>query len=235
MDISQNFDGGNIEILSYENPRDIQLQIRKDRKANFSQWFYFRLTGARNQNCLLHIKNIKGTAYPDGFVDYRVLYSYDRKRWFRHDTYINNDSLVIDITPNKDSIYFAYFVPYSMERHNDLIARALGSEYCSYELLGKTLDNRDLDLLTFSKPSDKNKLHYWIIARQHPGEVVGSWMAQGFLRFLLGPTEAGKCTSSRSSPHDCWSPTMLAKNGSLGNTGRRSASPAARTSWTTTR
>lgn len=189
MDISQNFDGGNIEILSYENPRDIQLQIRKDRKANFSQWFYFRLTGARNQNCLLHIKNIKGTAYPDGFVDYRVLYSYDRKRWFRHDTYINNDSLVIDITPNKDSIYFAYFVPYSMERHNDLIARALGSEYCSYELLGKTLDNRDLDLLTFSKPSDKNKLHYWIIARQHPGETMAEWWMEGCIEKLLAPSD----------------------------------------------
>ena len=189
MDISHNFDGGNIEILACESPRDIQLEIRKDHQSNFSQWFYFRLTGARNQNCLLHIRNIKETAYPDGFANYRVLYSYDREQWVRHHTYIDTDSLVIDITPTKDSIYFAYFVPYSMERHNDLIARAIKSECCSYELLGKTLDNRDLDLLTFSKPNDENKLHCWIIARQHPGETMAEWWMEGCIEKLLTPRD----------------------------------------------
>ena len=36
-----------------------------------------------------------------------------------------------------------------------------------------------------------------ITARQHPGEVVGSWAVQGLLRFLLGPTPAAK-TPGRS-------------------------------------
>lgn len=31
-----------------------------------------------------------------------------------------------------------------------------------------------------------------VIARQHPGEVVGSWAVQGFLKFLLGPTPAAQ-------------------------------------------
>lgn len=31
-----------------------------------------------------------------------------------------------------------------------------------------------------------------VIARQHPGEVVGSWAVQGFLKFLLGPSAVAK-------------------------------------------
>lgn len=31
-----------------------------------------------------------------------------------------------------------------------------------------------------------------VIARQHPGEVVGSWAVQGLLRFLLGPTPCAR-------------------------------------------
>eukprot|EP00929_Paragymnodinium_shiwhaense_P088251 TRINITY_DN48532_c0_g2_i1.p1 TRINITY_DN48532_c0_g2~~TRINITY_DN48532_c0_g2_i1.p1 ORF type:complete len:1191 (+),score=234.38 TRINITY_DN48532_c0_g2_i1:174-3746(+) len=31
-----------------------------------------------------------------------------------------------------------------------------------------------------------------VLARQHPGEVVGSWTVQGLIRFLLGPTPVAK-------------------------------------------
>ena len=78
MEITQGFDAGNIEVLSCETADDIRLNIRPDNDSEFYQWFYFRLTGAKQQNCILKIMNAAGAAYPDGFRDYRVCYSYDR-------------------------------------------------------------------------------------------------------------------------------------------------------------
>ena len=123
MQISQNFDGGNIEVVSAESAHDIRLNIRHDQDSEFYQWFYFRLSGARDIACTLKILNAAGAAYPKGFENYRVAYSYDRQHWNRWPTSLANGVLTIEITPEQDSVYFAYFAPYSMERHADLVAR----------------------------------------------------------------------------------------------------------------
>ena len=185
MEISQNFDGGNISVIECERPSNIQLEIRKDQNSNFYQWFYFRLCGAKARNCRLSIVNANSAAYPEGFRNYRILYSYDRKEWLRHDTKLEGSTLRIEITPTRDSIYFAYFIPYSMERHYDLIAGALNYLHCSSELLGKTLDGQDLDLLSFSMGDKTTKQNCWIIARQHPGETMAEWFMEGFIEKLL--------------------------------------------------
>jgi murein tripeptide amidase MpaA len=43
INITSNFDGGNIEIVSASEAGNIQLKIRKDTNAEFFQWFYFRV------------------------------------------------------------------------------------------------------------------------------------------------------------------------------------------------
>ena len=124
MEINQNFDAGNISVIDCNDASNIQLEINRDNNSEFFQWFYFRLSGVKNQQCTLNITNAKSAAYPLGFENYRVLYSYDRKEWCRHDTDLKADVLSIVFTSRHDSVYFAYFIPYSMERHHDLIANA---------------------------------------------------------------------------------------------------------------
>lgn len=185
MHISHNFDAGNIEVIACERADDIQLRIRKDAHSDFYQWFYFRLTGARGQDCTLKILNGRDVAYPDGFRNYRVCYSYDRQQWRRHDTTLEDGVLSIHFTPSQDAVYFAYFVPYSMEQHHDLIARALQSPLVSHELLGQSLDGQDLDLLRFSRADGKTRQRCWIMARQHPGESMGQWWMEGAIEMLM--------------------------------------------------
>ncbi|MCG8503104.1 MAG: carboxypeptidase family protein, partial [Sphingomonadales bacterium] len=79
-----------------------------------------------------------------------------------------------------------YFTPYSMERHHDLIARALRSPLFSHELLGHTLDGQDMDLLKVSSGGDGSKKKCWIIARQHPGETMAEWWMEGAIESVLG-------------------------------------------------
>ena len=47
----------------------------------------------------------------------------------------------------QDSIYFAYFPPYSYARHQELIARTHSKRNVRLEVLGETLDGYDLDVL----------------------------------------------------------------------------------------
>ena len=61
------FDGGNIVALAGSNADEICLEIRSDQSSEFYQWFYFRLSGAKDSRCQIRILNAAGAAYPDGF------------------------------------------------------------------------------------------------------------------------------------------------------------------------
>lgn len=191
MQISQDFDAGNIEVVSADDTNNIQLKIRTDNQSEFYQWFYFRLTGAKNQPCNLAILNAGGAAYPPGFNNYRIVYSYDRVNWLRHPTALAEGVLTIQFTSEQDSVFFAYFAPYSMERHLDLVSNAQLADHCEHRVLGKTVDGQDLDLLVFSNGDQTaDKKTCWIIARQHPGETMAEWWMEGCIEKLLDTSSA---------------------------------------------
>ena len=184
MGIDASFDGGNIEVVDAADVRDIRLRIRKDHQSDFYQWFYFRVSGIRGHGCRISIVNAGGAAFPGGFRDYRVLCSFDRQQWFRHPTRLEDGILRFDFNFDSDAVWIAYFVPYSMERHHDLLARASRSPRCRLTTLGRTLDGQPLDLVRFS--SGKGSRNCWIIARQHPGETMAEWWMEGALEYLCG-------------------------------------------------
>ena len=185
MHISSNFDGGNIICHACDDPSNIRLDIRKDAESDFYQWFYFRLSGGQGQACKMAIENAAGAAFVGGWENYNACASYDRETWFRVPTSYENEQLIIQHTPEHNSVYYAYFAPYSMERHADLIAKTQLDNRVSASVLGQTLDGQDMDLLTIGSPGD-GKRKIWVIARQHPGEIMAEWWMEGFLARLLG-------------------------------------------------
>ncbi len=187
--ISSNFDSGAIEVLSLEQAGDIRLRLRADQgvagDGGFRQWFHFRLHGAAGQAVRLVFENAAEAAYPDGWPDYRCVASYDRRNWFRiRSTRYENGQLIVEHTPERNSIYYAYFEPYSHERHLDLLGRVEMSPFASVSNLGATVEGRDLDLVTVGRTAP-GKLPIWIIARQHPGESMAEWFVEGLLERLL--------------------------------------------------
>ena len=184
MRITHQFDSGNIEIVKADSASDIRLAIRKDNKSDFYQWFHFRLSGVEDVLCTLTIENAGDAAYPDGWYDYRVCASYDRENWFRIDTNYDGKALSWSVEPEADSLYFAYFAPYSMERHADLIAEVALSPLVRTSVLGHTLDGQDLDLVEIGFGAEGRK-KIWLGARQHPGESMAEWWMEGALDYLL--------------------------------------------------
>lgn len=181
--ISQQFDAGAIEIVRAENAGAIELNLRKDSHADFMQWFYFRLQGAARQSCEMHILNAAQATYPQGWDGYQAMASYDRKHWFRVPTFYDGKVLTICHTPEHDSIYYAYFEPYSWERHLDLLGRIDAAPLAQVTDLGSTVEGRDLNVAVIGNPAAAKKI--WIIARQHPGESMAEWLVEGLVEALL--------------------------------------------------
>ena len=184
--ISSQFDAGAIEVVSATSANAIDLNIRKDSHADIIQWFYFRLQGAQGEPCTIRFLNAGQAAYPAGWEGYQAMASYDRVNWFRVPTSYDGKVMTIEHTPAMDSVYYAYFEPYSWERHLELLDRAQMSEHVRMVDLGSTVDGRDLNMLVIGEPSPEKK-KVWVIARQHPGETMAEWFVEGMLDALLDP------------------------------------------------
>ncbi len=186
--IDTQFDSGNIEIKSVEGPSAV-LALKKDNQSDFAQWFHFRVTGAAGRALELKITGLNDSAYPPGWPGFRACVSEDRAFWGRADTTFDKDAdggtLTIRYTPASEIAWFAYFAPYSMERHHDLVAEAAASEGVAYRRLGQTLDGQPLDCLEMGE-GDRQ---VWLYARQHPGESMAEWWMEGALECLTDPAD----------------------------------------------
>jgi len=190
MHIHSAFDSGNIEVIEARED-GARLAIVKDHQSEFYQWFHFRLSGEPGRRYTLSIENLAGSAYPGGWPDYRACASYARgEDWFRLPTRYDVDKGVLTIEAALDQpvMWIAYFAPYSMERHQDLIARTAASPLARHDVLGRTLDGRPLDRFRFGERS-ADKPVVWLTARQHPGETMAEWWMEAALAILTDPAD----------------------------------------------
>ncbi|MFN8770045.1 MAG: M14-type cytosolic carboxypeptidase [Neisseriaceae bacterium] len=195
--VNTKFDGGSIVVVDIKNPKKLQFKIRNDTNSHFAQWFYFQLSNVKDQNLNISFLELANTAYPEGWKNYSVCASYDNEYWFRIPTQFDGNTLRFSISPEHNSIYFAYFEPYSYERHLQLIGTANSSEICSHEILGQTYEGRNIDLLVVGSPNNKFKI--WFTARQHPGETMAEWFMEGLISRLLDD----KDSTSKSLLKNC--------------------------------
>lgn len=193
VSITSNFDSGNIEVVAIkENTANLKIKFEPftegtDKKAH-AQWFYFKAANVRGKECTFRILNAGECSYAPGFTGYRACCSYDGEHWFRTATeYSEKDGVMtIKITPKKDIVWCAYFAPFSYEKHQRLIAKAGSKDGTVVKSIGKTIDGRDIDLITVGT----GKLRAWIQARQHPGETQAEFWMEGFLNRLLDSNDA---------------------------------------------
>ncbi len=188
IQINAAFDSGNIEVLDIAGA-SARLRIPKDHQSEFYQWFHFRVSGAGGRELELKIGDLNGSAYPGGWIDYRACVSEDRSYWGRAETHFDKDedggTLTIRHAPAGDLTWFAYFAPYSLERHHGLVSEAAASEGVEHRCLGLSLDGRPIDCLVMGE----GEIPVWFYARQHPGESMAEWWMEGALQALCDPAD----------------------------------------------
>jgi murein tripeptide amidase MpaA len=189
LSISSNFDAGAIEVVNADDPADIRLRIRPDTQADFAQWFYFRVSGARGERLVMTLENASQCAFPEGWRDYEAVASYDRVNWFRVSTEYDGEVMKIDHTPDFDRIHYAYFEPYSEERHSEFLGAVQQMPLATLTEIGSSVQGRPISILSLGIPDfgdAKPKKNVWIIARQHPGETMAEWFVEGLVKRLAG-------------------------------------------------
>jgi murein tripeptide amidase MpaA len=178
--ISSAFDAGNIRVVK-QSGDTVDLEIVHDHMSDFYQWFHFRVAGGAGRELTLRITNCAGSAYPNGWPDYKAVMSLDRDEWVRiSSTSYADGVLTMKLTPPQDIVWIAYFAPYSMERHHDLVTQTAALPDVAYKSLGKSLDGQDIDCLKIGE----GPLSVWLYARQHPGETMAEWWMEGALEKL---------------------------------------------------
>lgn len=182
------FDSGNIEVLSVDGT-SAKLAITKDHMSDFKQWFHFRVSGAAGEEITLKLTGLNESAYPGGWPGYDACVSEDREYWARASSNFDKDedegTLTIRYTSASGVCYLAYFAPYSMERHHDIVAEAASCEGVELIRLTSTLDGQPLDMLQMGD----GETQVWLYARQHPGETQAEWWMEGALECLTDPTD----------------------------------------------
>ncbi|WP_298636891.1 M14-type cytosolic carboxypeptidase [uncultured Umboniibacter sp.] len=194
--VNSNFDSGNIHLAGESNG-ELLLEIRQDRYSEYFQWFHFSVSGDQGSKLQCCIRNAGQAAYLEGWPDYRVCFSYDRKTWHRLDTNFDGQNLRFETQLEGNTIWFAYFEPFSYERHLELVGRAQQHDEVTHEILGLTLDGRPIDLLQIGTPADAKPI-IWVTARQHPGESMAEHLVEGLLNELLSDSELGKALRSQA-------------------------------------
>lgn len=182
------FDSGNIIVHGIDGAT-ATLGIRKDKDSEFAQWFHFRVAAEAGEEIILKIIGLESSAYPGGWPDYRACVSEDRDYWGRADSRYDKDvdggTLTIHYTPVSGLAWFAYFAPYSMERHHDLVSEIASVEGVDYRCLGTSLEGQPIDCLSMGE----GKTQVWLYARQHPGETQAEWWMEGALDMLTDPAD----------------------------------------------
>lgn len=191
LHISSAFDSGNIVVESIDG-HSATLSIRKDQDSDFFQWFHFRVVGTAGEDAVLRITGLEASAYPGGWPGYAARVSDQRDDiWYtadstHYDPAEDGGTLTIRHLLGDGPLWVAYFAPYSMERHHDLVAQMASHPAVDYRQLGLSLDGQPIDCLELGE-GDKQ---VWLYARQHPGESMAEWWAEGALEMLTDEQDA---------------------------------------------
>ena len=147
------------------------------------------------------IDNAADASYAEAWDESTIFYSNsitDSNSWKRKlDTSYEKDTGHLSWThvhhfddgkSSSPSVYFCYFPPYSYARHLHLIdqcnniKRSIATASLEVYSVGQTIKGCDLDCIQVGT----GRTVCWIIHRQHPGEHMAEYYAEGLLTRLLG-------------------------------------------------
>lgn len=98
-------------------------------------------------------------------------------------TKFDGNVLTINHQPQHNAVFYAYFAPYSYERHLAFIHNIQFSPLVNYASIGQTIEGREIDMLTIGDERE-DALKIWVISRQHPGETQPSFFMEAFISRL---------------------------------------------------
>jgi murein tripeptide amidase MpaA len=197
--IHTDFLGGSLGKVDWVAPAHARCAVQgesdQDGRNRQANWYYFRVDGAKGKELTLDLVDLVGEYnYQAGShavtKDTYPVYSYDDRNW-RHFEAIEWDDkevrLRLRFTPEQDRVWIAHVPPYTNDHLARLIADVAEHPHLHREVVGRTVDGREMLLLTVTDPQipPVKKKVVWLMFRQHSWETGSSWAGEGALRYLL--------------------------------------------------
>lgn len=160
--------------LDPENPANPKL-------APSGRWFYFMMTGVKDKKITMQFHNSDPK---------RPFYSYDNREFVRFTPEEAPEYRKVTKTFGHDTVYIAYFPPYTVSYLDSRIAEWSKKEYVDVRSIGKSEHGREMPLLTVTEPnpdlSDKKKHVVYIHGRIHTSEAPASWHLDKLIDLIVG-------------------------------------------------
>jgi|GEM_PF-5096381 len=198
--IDADFPGGAVADVRFRDQNSIRFAAPLDGSPQ-SLWFYFRIRGAKGKPlnlCQDHLEQVLGV-FESGTYDLvqPVIREGEEGEWVRipkEQTQFSANPLEFRfrVTPNHNTIYIAFCYPYTLMHLQHFIA-GRQSPYYKQSTLGKTKEGRDFPVMLIGDmESVTDKQLVVCLARQHAGEVSGSFVVEGIMAEALAETERGR-------------------------------------------
>lgn len=193
------FEGGSIGLIEKLGETQFRVHVRGQQdergRNRAATWYCFRMDNVQGRDLTITITDFIGE-YNDrpGSVPMndkiRPAMSEDGRSW-GHATDMTWDSekkeATLRLKPNQDSVWLATQPLYPHSRLLSLIDELSRSPHARIEVIGKSVQGRDLHLVTitdWNKP-DAAKKTIWLQARQHAWEGGTSFVAEGAMKFAV--------------------------------------------------
>jgi len=201
MTLTTDFEGGSLgKVIRVTDTytRCILLgevdQLGRNRQVS---WYYFRIDGAPASELTIDFTDLAGeyNSRPGNHAvtpDTPPVYSYDGCHWThvgKANWHAFEGSMRLRIKPAKSRLWIAHVAPYTTRHLAQLLEEIKGAHALEYQVIGKSVQGRDIPMLTITDPgtAQKQKKVVWLMFRQHAWEAGSSWAGEGAIRFLLSP------------------------------------------------
>lgn len=187
------FDSGGAVSLDVDDTND-HIEITHDDEHGYDDpLMHFRVDDAEGVNISFTVTDLADRRMPS---EYRMYYSDTSTPggWKRFDGTVGGGW---SHTFDDDTVYVASWLPYPYQSAIDLINQATASPYGETEVIGRSAEEK-LDMHAIRLMGDgvdpSNAEHITAMARQHPGESLGSYHLEAGFNWILDRLESGDFT-----------------------------------------
>lgn len=190
--VRADFSGANLLTWVERKTNEFDITLRKDNGEHPYQWYLFGIEAPVGEKLTFHIVGAGASAAPNAWQFALPVVSHDGgASWERvTDTQYADGIYRFSLFTQAEQELIAYNPVYGLQRWLWFVdSISVHPRVRAVQEIGKSINGNPLHMLWISDPRTES-MHalptVWIIARQHPAEVGGSWMLEGFLGWLLG-------------------------------------------------
>ncbi|TWT86354.1 Zinc carboxypeptidase [Neorhodopirellula pilleata] len=204
LTVVADFEGASVrDVKIDQDERAISFKPGGDPERGWPCWWYFRVDGiSPNDEITLRVRGSDATIgkekplAPSWAMPAQATYSVDGDSWLHTDAgERQGESIIYKLKPNASSLYVAWGPPYTPQTSDKFVQEiASGASCATAGVLCHSRGGRPVAMLHVregSRPS-KERFGVWVQARQHAWESGSSWVAQGFIEWIVSDDPKAK-------------------------------------------